>query len=88
MDRHKEAVKVYSVLKPVYFISKVFGLSPYNAVGDIGDRRIVVTVSAAIYSIGMTILNVGVFAYQLIIINDWEIICSFGARILYTGALF
>jgi len=48
MDRHTEAVDVYSILKPVFFISNVFGLWPYNAVGDIGDHRITVTVSAAI----------------------------------------
>ena len=87
MDRHTEAVDVYSVLKPVFFVSKVLGLSPYSAVGDIGNRRIIVTVSAVIYSIGMVILNVGVFAYRLIEMNTLGNICNFGERILYFGAL-
>jgi hypothetical protein len=77
MDRHTEAVDVYSVLKPVFFVSKVLGLSPYSAVGDIGNRRIVVTVSAVIHSIGMFILNVGLFAYGLVpAMFSWKTICS------------
>jgi len=87
MDRHTEAVDVYSILKPVFFISKVFELWPYNAVGETGDHRIIVTVSATIYSIVMIVLNVGVFAYRLIIMNAWDNICSFGVSILYTGVL-
>jgi len=66
MDRHTEAVDVYSVFKPVFLVSKVLGLSPYNAVGDIGSGRIIVTVSAIIHSIGMFILNAGLFAYGLV----------------------
>jgi len=46
-----------------------------------------VTVSATIYSIVMIMLNVGVFAYRLIIMNAWENICSVGVNILYTGVL-
>ena len=87
MDRHTEAVDIYSILKPVFFVSKVLGLSPYNAVGDIGNRRVVVTVSAVIYSLGMIILNVGVFVYRVIEMNTWGNICNAGERILYTGAL-
>jgi hypothetical protein len=87
MDRHKEAVDVYSVLKPVFFVSKILGLSPYNAVGDIGKRRIIVSVSALINSIGMLIVNVGVFAYRLIEMDSWENICNFGGNIQYTGTL-
>jgi len=48
MDRHTEAAGVYSVLKPEFFVSKVLGLSPYSAVGDIGNCRAIVTVSAVI----------------------------------------
>jgi hypothetical protein len=58
MDRHTESVDIYSILKPVFFVSKVLGLSPYNAAGDIGSRNIIVTVTAIVYSIGMFILNV------------------------------
>jgi hypothetical protein len=42
------------------FVSKVLGISPYSAVGDIGNCRGIVTVSAVICSIGMVILHVGV----------------------------
>ena len=77
MDRQAEAVDIYSILKPVFFIPKVLGLSPYNAVGDIGDRRIIVTVSAAIYSIGMIVLNVGVIvAGVLTAMFTWKNICT------------
>ena len=77
MDRQEEAVDVYSILKPVFFIPKVLGLSPYNAVGDIGDHRIIVTVSAAIYSIGMIVLNVGVIvAGVLTAMFTWKNICT------------
>ena len=62
MDRHTETVDIYSILNPVFFVTKVFGLSPYNAVGDIGNRRIIVTVPAIIYSLGMFILNVCLFS--------------------------
>jgi len=68
-------------------MSKVLGLSPYNSVGDIGNRRVIVTVSAIVHSLGMIILNVGVFTYRLIEMNTWENICSFGVNILCTGAL-
>ena len=48
IDRHREAVDVYSILKPIFFVSKVLGLLPYNAVSDIGNRRGIVTVSGII----------------------------------------
>ena len=77
MDRQAESVDVYSVLKPVFFVSKVFGLSPYKAAGDIGNRRIIVPLSAVIHSIGMFILNVGLFAYGLVpAMFTWKTICS------------
>jgi len=77
MDRQEEAVDVYSILKPVFFIPKVLGLSPYNAVGDIGDHRIIVTVSAAIYSIGMIVLNVGVIVAGVLTATfTWQNICT------------
>ena len=83
MDRQAEIVDVYSVFKPVYFVSKILGLSPYNAVGDIGNRRVIVTVSAIIYCLGMTVLNVGVLAYSLLIaMFTWENICSSGESII------
>jgi len=66
MDRQAETADVYAILKPVFFVSKVLGLWPYKAVGDIGNRRVIVTVSAVIYSIGMFIINVGLFAYGLV----------------------
>jgi hypothetical protein len=88
MDRHTEAVDVYSILKPVFFVSKVLGLSPYIAVGDIGNRSITVMVSAIIYSLGMFILSVGVFAYFIIpSMFLWENICSFSENILCLGTV-
>jgi hypothetical protein len=66
MDRQTETVDVYSVFKPVFFVSKVLGPSPHNTVDDIGNRRFIVTVCAIIYSLGMVILNVSVLAYGLI----------------------
>jgi hypothetical protein len=87
MESHTEAVDVYSVLKPVFVVPKVLGLSPYSAVGDVGNRRAIVTLSAVIYSIGMLMLHVGVSAYRLIEMNTWENICSFGGNILIFGAI-
>ena len=62
MDRHTETVDIYSILNPVFFVTKVLGLSPYNAVGDIGNSNIIVRVPAIIYSLGMFILNVCLFS--------------------------
>ena len=88
MDRHTEAVDIYSILKPVFFVSKVLGLSPCNAVGDIGNRRVIVTVSAIVYSIGMIILNVGELAYGVLTaLFTWENICSAGESIMLLEAL-
>ena len=82
MARDTEAVDVYSILKPVFFVPKIFGLSPYNAVGDIGDQRIIVTVSAIIYSIGMLILNAAIIAYGIRkAIYTWENVCNSGESI-------
>jgi hypothetical protein len=44
MNRQTESVDVYSILKAVIFVSKMLGLSPYNAVGDIGNPKNIVTV--------------------------------------------
>jgi hypothetical protein len=88
MDRHTEAMDVYSILKPVFFVYKVLGLSRYSAVGEIGNRRIIVTVSAILYSIGMFILNVGVFAYFIYpSIFIWDNICSSSENLLRLGTL-
>ena len=88
MDRRREAVDVYSILKPVFFVSKVLGLSPYNSVGDIGNRRVIVTVSAIIYSIGVFIFNAAVIAYSVLTdIFNWENICSSGENIIYLQTL-
>jgi hypothetical protein len=88
MARDTEAVDVYSILKPVFFISKILGLSPYNAVGDIGDRRIIVTVSAIIYNIGMLILSAAVIAYGIRTdIYIWENICTSGESIMFLETL-
>ena len=88
MDRHAEAVDIYSISKPVFFVSKVLGLSPYNAVGDIGNRRVIVTVYAIIYSIGMIILNVGLFANGLIpAMFTWKNICSTTESFIYLQTL-
>jgi hypothetical protein len=46
MDRHTETVDVYSILNAIFSASNVLRLLPYSAVGDIGNRRIIVTVSA------------------------------------------
>jgi hypothetical protein len=88
MDTQTEEVDVYSILKPVFFVSKVLGLSPYNAVGDIGNRSVIVTVSAIIYSIGLFILNVGVFAYFIFpSMFLWENICSTSEHIICLGII-
>jgi hypothetical protein len=88
MDRHTEAVDIYYILKPVFFVSKGLGLWPYSAVGDIGNRRIIVTVSALIYCLGIIILNVGVFAYfKIPSMFTWENICSFSENILFFGTV-
>jgi len=77
MDRQAETVDVYTIFKSVFFVSKVLGLSPYNAVGDIGNRRIIVTVSAIVYTIGILLLNVGLCAYGLVpAMFTWKTICS------------
>jgi uncharacterized membrane protein len=89
MDRHTEAVDVHCMFKPVFFVSNVLGLSPYNAVGDTGNSRIIVTVSAIICSIGMLILNVGVFAYGVLTaIFTWEIICTLGESVILLETLY
>jgi hypothetical protein len=85
MARDTEAVDVYSILKPVFFVPKILGLSPYNAVGDIGDRRIIVTVSAVIYSIGMLIFSAALIAYGIrtaIYEDTWENICNSAESIM------
>ena len=88
MHIYTEGVDVYSLLKPVFFASKVLGLSPYNAVGNAGNRRITVTVSAIAYSLGMLIVNVGVFAYGVFTrMLSWENICSSGESVLCLGTL-
>jgi hypothetical protein len=88
MDRRTEAVDVFCIFKPVFFVSKVLGLSPYNAAGDIGNRRIVVTVSAIIYSLGMAILNVGGFAYGVFpAMFTWRNICSSTETFIYLETL-
>jgi hypothetical protein len=88
MDRHTETVDVCSVLKPVFFVPKVLGLSPYTAVGDIGNRRVIVKVSATICSIGMILLNVGVLAYGVpAAMFTWENICSSTESIIWLETL-
>ena len=88
MDRHAEVADVYSVLKPTFFVSKVLGISPYNAVGDVGNRRFIVSVSAVMYSIGMIMLYVGVFAYCILTNTlPWKNICDYGESIFVLGTL-
>jgi hypothetical protein len=88
MHRHTEAVDIYSILKPVFFVSKILGLSPYNAVGDIGNRSIIVTVSAIIYSIGLFIFNAAIIAYGILTaIFTWENICSATESFIYLQTL-
>jgi hypothetical protein len=67
----------------------VLGLTPYSAVGDIGNRKIIVTVFAIIYSLGMFILNVGVFAYLIFpSMVKRQNICISSENILYLGTVF
>jgi hypothetical protein len=88
MDRQAETVDVNSIFKPVFFVSKVIGLSPYSAAGDTGNRRIIVTVSAVMYSLGMFILNVGIFAYFVFpSLFRRENICISSENILYLGTI-
>jgi hypothetical protein len=66
----------------------VLGLSPYNAVGDIGNRKIIATVSAILYSLGMVILNVGVSAFGVFpAMFTWKNICSFTESFTYIQTL-
>ena len=88
MDRHTEAVDIYSILKPIFFVSKVLGLSPYSAVGDIGNRRIIVTSSARIYSTGIVIFNAFVIACCVLTTTfTWKNVCSSGDIIIFLGTL-
>jgi hypothetical protein len=88
MARHTEAVDIYSIFKPVFFGSKVLGLSPYSAVGDIGNHNIIVTVAATVYRLGIIILIVGIFSYGVVTnITNWENICILGEYIMYFGTL-
>jgi hypothetical protein len=88
MHRHTEAVDVYSILKPVFFVSKVLGLSPYSAVGDIGNRNIIVTVSGISYNLGMVILHIFFISYGIVIaITSWENICTFSEINMYIGTV-
>jgi hypothetical protein len=88
MDRHTEAVDVYSILKPVFFVSKVLGLSPYNAGGDIGNRTIIVTVSGILYSLGMSILTVCLLPYSVLATSfTWDNICTYSENIIMLATL-
>jgi hypothetical protein len=88
MDRHAEAVDVYTILKPIFFVSKVLGQSPYNAVGDIGNRRVIVTASAIIYSIGVFIFSAALSAYGVLTAKStWENICNSVENILFLETL-
>jgi hypothetical protein len=88
MAGHTEAVDVYSIFKPVFFGSKVLGLWPFSAVGDIGNHNIFVNVSAIVYSLGMIILTVGFSSYDVVTaITNWENICILGEYILYVGTI-
>jgi hypothetical protein len=88
MDRQAQTADVNSIFKPVFYVSKALGLSPYSAVGDISSRRIIVTVSAIIYSLGMFILNVGIFAYFIFpSMFRKENICISSENILFLGTI-
>jgi hypothetical protein len=88
MDRHTEAVDVYSIFKPVFVVSKVLGLSPYSAIGDIGNERSIVAVYAILYNLGMIIINVALLSYGVVTtITTWENICTLGESIMYLGTV-
>jgi hypothetical protein len=88
MDRQTEEVDVYSILKRVFFVPKVLGLTPYSVVGDIGNRSIIVTVSGILYSLGTVILNVGVIVYGVLTAAyTWENICTSTENVLILSTL-
>jgi hypothetical protein len=72
---------------PYFFGSKVLGLSPFSAVGDIGNHNIIVGVSAIVYSLGMIIFIAGFFSYDVVTITAWENICTLGEYIIYAGTI-
>jgi hypothetical protein len=83
-----EAVDVFCILKPVFFVSKVLGLSPYSAVGDIGNRNIIVTLSGILYGIGMVILTVGQLPCGVLAdLLNWENICTCSESIMILETL-
>jgi hypothetical protein len=86
MDRHEEVADIYSVLKPVFFTSKILGLAPYIVVGDTSRTKIRVSALAIVYSLAVSILIVGLLGYrQFKITNLWENICNSGENILVLG---
>ena len=72
MDRHRHSGCLF-YFKTLICLSKFLGLSPYHAVGDIGNSNIIVRVPAIIHSLGMFIANVGLFIYRFIEMTTWKI---------------
>ena len=72
MDRHRHSGCLF-YFKTLICLCKFLGLSPYHAVGDIGNSNIIVRVPAIIYSLGMFIANVGLFIYRFIEMTTWKI---------------
>jgi hypothetical protein len=87
--RQKGAADIYSVLKPITFASKVFGLAPYSVVGDTGRRKISVSAKAMLYSVGMFIIIAGALTYcQLKMEISWKNICVSSGNIQSLGTYF
>lgn len=83
MDRHEEVAHIYSVLKPVFFTSKILGLAPYNVVGDTNKTKIRVSTLGVVYSLTVSIVTAGLLGHhQFKVMNLWKNICNSSENIL------
>jgi hypothetical protein len=86
MRRQKEAADIYSVLKPVFFTSKILGLFPYNVVGDTSRSKVRVSALAVVYGVGMFVLIACVLGHgQFKNAYVWGNICNSGENIMFLG---
>jgi hypothetical protein len=86
MDRHGEEAHIYSVLKPVFFTSKILGLAPYNVVGDTNRSEIRVSINGVVYSLAVSVVLACILGYrEFKFINLWGNICNSSENILIYG---
>lgn len=83
MDRHEEVAHIYTVLKPIFFTSKILGLAPYKVVGDTNRTKIGVSILAVVYNLAVSITIASILGYQQFkIVNLWKNICNSSENIL------